>query len=263
VLAMPPPASAEVTGELAAQSPAWADMLHNVTGVPTIAAQLWFTQTLDELGWSNVRSGGDGPPLILSYATPLQAAADMTEISKHEPWLSRQAPPRSLLYLCDAMIAPPGAPHGAEPSGSYIVRSREAARKQSLGWVLESIGHLLPGLVGADGNVAWSSFASPVDASGPARFDAQYYRGNTSLSELYITTFPDTVRFRLPPGQSSFDNLYLAGDWTRNNIEIGSLEGAILSGRMAARSILGMSYSLYGERDPMPWGQHERSASGA
>jgi hypothetical protein len=24
---------------------------------------------------------------------------------------------------------------------------------------------------------------------------------------------------------------------------------------MAARAILGMSYALYGERDPMPWGQ--------
>jgi uncharacterized protein with NAD-binding domain and iron-sulfur cluster len=261
VLAMPPPAFAAATEELAAASPDWANMLQNVTGIPTIAAQLWFTQTLDELGWSNERSGADGPPLILSYATPLQAAADMTEISKHEPWLSRETAPRSLLYLCDAMVAPPGAPPGGEPAGGYIVRSRELARKQSLGWVLESIGHLLPGLVSSDGSIEWSAFASPVAASGPARFESQYYRGNTSLSELYITTFPDTVRFRLSPDGSAFENLYLAGDWTKNNIEIGSLEGAILSGRMAARSILGMSYSLYGERDPMPWGQHQHSAA--
>jgi uncharacterized protein with NAD-binding domain and iron-sulfur cluster len=262
VLAIPPPAVVGLTGELAAASPAWADMLEHVTGVPTIATQLWFTHTLDELGWSNERSGGDGPPLILSYAPPLQASADMTEISKHEPWLSREAAPKSLLYLCDAMVAPAGEPPAAGPHGDYLVRSREAARKQSLGWIRESIAHLLPDLAGEGGKIEWDSFASPVPASGEARLAAQYYRGNTSLSELYITTFPGTVKYRLVPSPGAFDNLYLAGDWTKNNIEIGSLEGAILSGRMAARSVLGMSYALYGERDPMPWGQTRLAAVG-
>ena len=35
--------------------------------------------------------------------------------------------------------------------------------------------------------------------------------------------------------------------------------GAILSGRMAARAILGGTYALYGERDPMPWGLDDPS----
>jgi uncharacterized protein with NAD-binding domain and iron-sulfur cluster len=253
VVAMPPPVLQGMTTQLAAQSTAWADMCKHVTGVPTIAAQLWMTETLDDLGWSDQRSGGDGPPLILSYATPLQAGADMTEITHHEPWLSKQPCPKSLLYLCDAMIAPSGAPDRACPDPDYIIRSRESARRQSLGWLRESIGHLLPNLVDEAGGIRWDLLASPVPASGEERFMAQYYRGNTSLAELYITTFPGTVQYRLRPEASGFDNLYLAGDWTRNNIEIGSLEGAMLSGRMAARAILGMSYALYGERDPMPW----------
>jgi uncharacterized protein with NAD-binding domain and iron-sulfur cluster len=254
VLAIPPPAFQDLTPGLSAASPAWASQVEHVTGVPTIAAQLWLTRPLSELGWSSQRSGGDGPPLILSYATPLQALADMTEIARHEPWLSRQAAPQSLLYLCDAMLAPPGKPAWSGPDQEYIERSREAAKKHSLAWIRESIAHLLPGLVDEAGHVKWDLFASPVPASGEARFEAQYYRGNTSLSELYITTFPGTVKYRLPSAPEAFQNLYLAGDWTRNNIEIGSLEGAILSGRMAARAILGMSYALYGERDPMPWG---------
>jgi len=261
ILAMPPPAFKDLTRELSAASPAWAGLVEHVTGVPTIATQLWLTRPLDELGWSPERSGGDGPPLILSYARPLQAGADMTEIARHEPWLSRQAPPRALLYLCDAMLPPPGEPHSAGPDPQYIAASREAARQHSLSWLRESIGHLLPGLLDEQGRIRWELFASPLAKSGEERFEAQYYRGNTSLSELYITTFPNTVQYRLRPEPDAFDNLYLAGDWTKNNIEIGSLEGAILSGRMAARSLLGMSYALYGERDPMPWGMDDPPAA--
>lgn len=254
ILAMPPPAFADLTRELSASSHHWAEMVEHVTGVPTIALQLWLTRPLDELGWSNERSGGDGPPLILSYARPLQAGADMTEIARHEPWLSRQAPPRSLLYWCDAMVAPPGQPSSARPDPRYIVASRDAACQHGLSWLRESVGHLLPGLLDEAGGIRWDLLASPVPVDGEARFAAQYYRGNTSLSELYITTFPGSVKHRLRPEPEAFDNLYLAGDWTKNNVEIGSLEGAILSGRMAARAVLGMSYALYGERDPMPWG---------
>lgn len=260
VLAMPPPAFKEATSDLARQSPAWADMLEHVTGVPTVAAQLWLNETLEDLGWSK-RSGADGPPLILGCAPPLQAAAEMSEIVRHEPWRSSEPAPKSLLYLCDAMKSSPGAPARSEPNAARIALERESARRQTLEWVGESLGQLLPGLLDESGRVQWSRFATPTPVSGKARLEAQYYRANTSLSDLYITTFPGTCRYRLGAAPGIFENLYLAGDWVKNNLEISSLEGAILSGRMAARAILGMSYALYGERDPSPWGARERAAS--
>lgn len=130
------------------------------------------TRPLDALGWSKQRSGGDGPPLILSYARPLQALADMTEIARHEPWLSREPAPQGLLYLCDAMQAPPGRPAWAGPDPRYIERSREAAKQLSLAWIRESIAHLLPGLCDDAGQVRWEFLSSPVPASGEARFEA-------------------------------------------------------------------------------------------
>jgi uncharacterized protein with NAD-binding domain and iron-sulfur cluster len=260
IVAMPPPTLAALTRDLIAASPEWASMLKHVTGVPTIAAQLWLNESLDELGWSDERSGGEGPPLILSYARPLQAGADMSEVVAREPWSSTEPAPRSVLYLCDAMQAPPGEPAPETRDSAYIRESREVAQRQSAFWVRESIGHLLPGLIDGAGNIRWDVFCSPLPARGQERLAAQYYRGNTSPSERYITTFPGTVEHRLKPAPGIFENLYLAGDWTRNNIEIGSLEGAILSGRMAARAILGGSYALYGERDPMPWGLGESSS---
>jgi uncharacterized protein with NAD-binding domain and iron-sulfur cluster len=262
VLAMPPPAAREVTTDLAAQSPAWASMLEHVTGVPTVAAQIWLNETLEELGWSKA-SGAEGAPLILGCAPPLQAAAEMSEILQHEPWRSSEPPPKSLLYLCDAMRAAPGTPAHSQPDAERIKIGRESARRQTLEWLGESLGHLLPGVLDESGRVRWSALSSPTAESGKTRLEAQYYRANISLSDLYITTFPGSCRHRLSAAPGLFDNLYLAGDWVKNNIEIGSLEGAILGGRMAARALLGMSYALYGEHDPAPWGTRAGSAARA
>ncbi|HVZ31864.1 MAG TPA: FAD-dependent oxidoreductase, partial [Polyangiaceae bacterium] len=253
ILAIPPPAARCFTGDLARQSPAWADMLRHVTGVPTIAAQFWLTRTLPELGWTDERTGGKGPPLILGYVQPLAAAAEMSSVIAHEPWPPGEPKPQSLLYLCGPMLAPPGMPGCCEQSSAYIEASRAAALEQSLGWTERDLAYLLPRAAHADGAIKWSCFASPQPASGSARFDAQYFRANTTLSEQYITSFPGTIDHRWPAEPRDFKNLYLAGDWVKNNIDIGSLEGAILSGRMAARALLGLDYSLYGERDPMPW----------
>jgi uncharacterized protein with NAD-binding domain and iron-sulfur cluster len=253
ILAIPPPAAKCLTRDLEQQSPAWGDMLRNVTGVPTLGAQFWLTQTLPELGWTSARSGGSEPPLILGYAQPLAALAEMSEVLQHEPWTGSEPAPRSLLYLCGPMQAPPGMPGCSEPSSAYIEKSRSAALEQSLTWTEQEFGYLFPNAVHPNGGIKWSDFASPLPALGSLRFEAQYFRANTTLSELYITSFPGTIDHRLPAAPADFGNLYLAGDWVKNNLDIGSLEGAILSGRMAARAILGLHYSLYGERDPLPW----------
>ena len=44
-----------------------------------------------------------------------------------------------------------------------------------------------------------------------------------------------SVEHRLPSGDSGFDNLVLAGDWTANGIDGGCVEAAVISGMDAAR----------------------------
>jgi uncharacterized protein with NAD-binding domain and iron-sulfur cluster len=41
------------------------------------------------------------------------------------------------------------------------------------------------------------------------------------------------------PGDTGFGNLVAAGDWTRNDIDGGSVEGAVTSGIRAARALTG------------------------
>lgn len=55
------------------------------------------------------------------------------------------------------------------------------------------------------------------------------------------------ARHRLRSDESGFDNLYLAGDWTFNGLNIASVEAAVMSGMRAAQAILGRSLSIAGE----------------
>jgi hypothetical protein len=46
--------------------------------------------------------------------------------------------------------------------------------------------------------------------------------------------------------QSGFHNVWLAGDWTHNGIDGGSVEAAVASGRLASRAICGSPQEVPG-----------------
>ncbi|MBL8744215.1 MAG: FAD-dependent oxidoreductase [Myxococcales bacterium] len=52
-----------------------------------------------------------------------------------------------------------------------------------------------------------------------------------------MLSLPGTTRFRLRPHESGYENLVLAGDWTRNAINGGCVESAVMSGLDAARHL--------------------------
>jgi uncharacterized protein with NAD-binding domain and iron-sulfur cluster len=69
--------------------------------------------------------------------------------------------------------------------------------------------------------------------------DGQFFRANVEPSELYVLSTAGTIQARLAPGQSGFQNLILAGDWTRVELNIGCVEAAVQSGKMAANALCG------------------------
>jgi uncharacterized protein with NAD-binding domain and iron-sulfur cluster len=72
---------------------------------------------------------------------------------------------------------------------------------------------------------------------GHAGFAGQYVRANVEPSERYILSLPGTTKRRLPPERSGFENLFLAGDWTKTSINGGSVEAAVESGFRAADAV--------------------------
>jgi hypothetical protein len=79
------------------------------------------------------------------------------------------------------------------------------------------------------------------------RLDDQYYRANIAGTELYVLTPAGTVGDRIPSDESGFDNLVLAGDWTKNGIDGGCVESAATSGRLAAQKLTGAPAPVVGE----------------
>ena len=60
---------------------------------------------------------------------------------------------------------------------------------------------------------------------------------NTSNHERYLLTDPGTLKFR-PRSKTHLGNLFLAGDWIRNEIDVPTMEGAVCSGYTAASELL-------------------------
>lgn len=60
------------------------------------------------------------------------------------------------------------------------------------------------------------------------------FNRNKANYERYLLTDPGTVRFR-PRTRTHFKNLFLAGDWIRNEIDLPCMEGAICTGINAAK----------------------------
>ena len=62
---------------------------------------------------------------------------------------------------------------------------------------------------------------------------------NVHASERYVQAPPGGTRHRLASDARLYDNLYLAGDWTRTRFCGGCVENAVQSGLAAARAISG------------------------
>src|SRR5260370_20238890 len=111
----------------------------------------------------------------------------------------------------------------------------ERARRAALAYLRGDLGDLWPQADSPRG-VRWDDLVDPQQRVGEQRFNSQYWRANVLGSERYVTTYAGTVQYRLRADQSGYPNLFLAGDWTRNGIDGGSVEAAVTSGMLAARA---------------------------
>jgi hypothetical protein len=119
-----------------------------------------------------------------------------------------------------------------------LERLARAGRRPELREVtLDRVGALWPGARDGGGALDYELLVAPPDVEGPARLDAQYCSVNVGPCERYVIALPDTLQYRLAASESGYENLYLAGEWTRNGVEVGCIEGAVASGLQAARAL--------------------------
>ncbi len=224
--------------ELIAKSPRWQDMVANVGVVRTQGLQLWMNKTLAEAGWTEPRG------ILSGYVEPFDTWSDMSDLIQREKWPAA-ANVKQIAYFCNAIPDDELKPF-ADPTYPALERQRvlDSARK-----FLD--GPILPIFPAAEDAANPGKFNDSflVNCAGDASqsaFSTQFFRCNIDPTELYVLSLPGSAKHRLASHDSDFENLYLAGDWTFTDLNIGCIEAAVISARMASRAICGKPEHIYG-----------------
>lgn len=219
-----------------------AEMVARVATTQTQALQLWLRPDRSQLGWPTRE-----PPIIGSYALPLDTWADMSALGRWEGWDAWPERPGSLAYLCGALEddepLPPRSDHG------YPARQAVRAKRNAITWCREAAGTLWPGASDSHDRRAldWRFLVDPQNRFGPNRFEAQYWRATVSPSERYVLSVPGSTAYRLRADESGFANLYLAGDFTFTGINAGCIEAATMSGQHVSQALSGRPTHIVGD----------------
>lgn len=230
-----------LTKELIDASERWRMMLSKVKTVATQAVQFWVDKSAADMGWEKVvavHNGADQSDLktvMTSFTEPLDTWADMSDLIVREGWVDPK--PVSIAYFCS-----PAKNAGADPV---------PFKEQVMDWANTELIRLWPDAQ-KDGGFDLSLLHAQGAKTDKEKFDGQYFRQNFYGSERYVMSVPNSVQFRLPPDGSGFENLFLAGDWTRCGINAGCVEAASISGLGAARGLTGADIKIVGEGDLTP-----------
>jgi uncharacterized protein with NAD-binding domain and iron-sulfur cluster len=227
VLGIPVGALPPICGELAAANQRFAEMLEHSDSVMTQAFQLWLKRDAADLGFPYPAG-----TLASCYVEPLDTYCDMNQLLAREDWPAA-ADLRQIAYFCGVL---------PEEGVATQAEADELARISAIEYLRRDVKRLWPESRGRDG-FDWDLLV------GGDGFDSQYWRGNFTGSERYALTLAGSVRYRLWPNESGFENLFLAGDWTRNGIDGGSVEAAVTSGMLAAQAISGEPRRVSGATD--------------
>jgi hypothetical protein len=223
-----------VCPEIMARDERWRLMVEKVRTVASQSFQIWLHEDVDALGWR-------GPPYIAAgFVKPYDTWCDMAHVVPEENWAER---PRTTVYFCSVMRDPPQPPD--DDDTAYPARRSEEARLDAVSF-LEGPGRLLwPRAYGSDRSFRWELLADGVTShgetapTGPDRFDTQYWRANVNPTDRYTLHTPGSTRYRISPLDMTYDNFTVAGDWTYSGFQSGCVEGAVMSGLVAAHALSG------------------------
>jgi len=215
---------------------AWKNMCDNLQAIKTQGFQLWATRDMASFGWTRPRG------IFCGYVEPFDTWSDMSPLLPLEGWLPADNV-RQSAYFCNAYHDPlVEAPFS---DATYPARERECVVQNALSFLKENVSFLWPQSI-EQGSFDFNSLVSLAGAVGEDRFREQFFRINIDPSELYVLGLPGTTKYRLAPGDSRFSNLYLAGDWTLSDLNVGCIEATVISARLASHAISGKPEFIYG-----------------
>jgi uncharacterized protein with NAD-binding domain and iron-sulfur cluster len=228
VLSLPLGTLPSVCARLIAEQERWRDMSTRLGSAESISLRLWFNRTMSELGWET-------PPAVLSgFAAPFSTWEDGRQTLATETGTWPESV-RSAASLFGPWPRPLGLCATDPEAPAYWTEQSRAGRIAVEDFFQEHFGVLWPRGRDSGGVPDYGILVAAPAVAGVARLHAQYCSVNVGPCERYVLALPGTLEYRLAPDQSGYANLVLAGEWTRNGIEIGCIEGAVRSGLRAAQ----------------------------
>jgi uncharacterized protein with NAD-binding domain and iron-sulfur cluster len=204
----------------------WLNLIDNVKTVETLSMQLWLRPELEALGWEGA------PAVVDAYEWPLSTYADMSHLITSEKWEGQLERPGSIGYFCGVLEEHTSPPGDSEFPAEMLALVKNEART----WLDQYVTRFWPN-AGTGDYFNYDLLVDPEGHKGKERLNAQYFRANVDLSERYVLSTRGSIKYRLRPGDSGYANLVLAGDWTWTPLNSGCVEGATMSGMLAARKV--------------------------
>jgi uncharacterized protein with NAD-binding domain and iron-sulfur cluster len=232
VLAIPVGALAPLCAELIERDERFRRGIESAATVRTQAFQLWLGKGSAELGWAHEENSVAG-----CYVEPLDTYCDMSHLIPRESWGDGTGV-RGIAYFCGVLD---------DRGGESAVDARQRVRANAVEFLTRDASALWPAASATPGAFDWNVLAGVEAMAAEERFESQYWRANVSPSERYVLTPAGSVEHRLPSNDSGFENLVLAGDWTKNGIDGGCVEAAVTSGMQAARALTGIKRPITGQ----------------
>lgn len=218
-----------VCREIVDTDPRWRTMVEHVKTVATQAFQLWLRPDIEQLGWT------DEATAISGYVEPFDTWANMGHLIPREEW---EDPPGALAYFCNVL---PDLGPDDRSSPSTPAEQHENVRRNSVHFLENDLAPMWPGAVAEDGAFRWDllvgSSGPNEETSGEKRFESQFWTANVSPSDRYALSLPGSLAKRISPLDTGYDNLTVAGDWTRCGFMAGCVEAAVMSGLVAAHAV--------------------------
>lgn len=221
-----------VCADLVKENQRWSKMVENVKTCRTQAFQVWLHPSVKELGWSaSERAVMDG------YYDPMNSWADMSQVLVHETWPLSIAP-ETVAYFCGPMREDGAEPDKSVADDDYEETQNRRVRDTAHSWFHAHMTRLLPGLAQDDHPRPDIDLVVAENEDGERKFNAQFFRANIDPSERYVLSVAKSSKYRIPSGDSGYENMVLAGDWTENGLNLGCAEAATKSGVEAAQALL-------------------------
>lgn len=235
--------------ELLEFDPRWRDMVEKVKTVSTQALQLWMRDDLADLGWHN------GSANVSGFVEPFDTWADMSHLLDYEAWADPA--PRSIAYFCNVL---PGSAPSAEDlnDADYPKRYADQVEANARRFLEQDIKHLWPKAVTPSGSFRWELLCNARTSTRPQEpkqgpktsatltsiehrnidtLSSQFWTANVNPSDRYVLSLPGSTRYRISPLARTLDNLTIAGDWTDCGFNLGCVEAAVMSGRLASHAL--------------------------